>query len=84
MFCGRGKVKRYSGEVVLFKVFGDKDQDLSFILSEMKSAGGDLRANFTDLWFKNTWKRELHFFFHKIVKLPDSPFTSVSFSFLYS
>ena len=62
MFCGRGKVKRYSGEAVLFKVLGDKDQDLPFMLSERKSAGGDLRANFIDLFFKNTWKRELHFF----------------------
>ena len=52
MFCGRGKVKRYSGEAVLFKVLGDKDQDLPFMLSERKSAGGDLRANFIDLFFR--------------------------------
>ena len=79
-----GKLKGIVGKGFCLKCWGTKIKILPFILSEMKSAGGDLRANFTDMWFKNTWKRELLFFFHKIVKLPDSPFISISFSFLYS
>lgn len=58
-----GKLKRIVGKGFCLKCWGTKIKILPFILSEMKSAGGDLRANFTDMWFKNTWKRELLFFF---------------------
>lgn len=64
-----GTLKGIVGKGFCLKCWGTKIKILPFILSEMKSAGGDMRANFIDIWFKNTWKRELHFFFSQNCKI---------------
>lgn len=56
---------------------------LALMLSEMlKLEGFETLSKFFNLGFKNTKKRELKFLC-EIVGLPNFPFTSVSFYFMY-